>query len=133
MECTSIEIFKKDGLPLNICNDCLEKLKSAYNFKEMVLQSHIELHQCIRKITEEKREILIKEEHIVVENNLLDISSEICTSNQPFASIYLSNPNSSEMGCKIMEDKREVLMKEEHHIEESNSPEVSPEVTKGSV
>ncbi|GJQ81014.1 hypothetical protein Trydic_g23442 [Trypoxylus dichotomus] len=128
MECTSIEVFKKDGFPLNICNDCLEKLKSAYNFKEMVLQSNVELHQCIQKIMEEKEEVSIKQEYVVAENNLPNVSSEICTSNQSFASIDFNNSGSSETGCKIMEEKGEVPMKEEHDIVENTLPEVSSEI-----
>ncbi|GJQ81015.1 hypothetical protein Trydic_g23443 [Trypoxylus dichotomus] len=125
MECTSIEIFKEDGFPLNICNGCLEKLKSAYNFKEMVLQSNIELHQCLQKITEEKRETLIKQEHIAVENNLFDVSSEICTSNQPFVSIDHNNLNSSGTAHNVMEEKTEVLIKKENYVVGNNLAEVS--------
>ncbi|GJQ81019.1 hypothetical protein Trydic_g23447 [Trypoxylus dichotomus] len=122
MKCTSVEVFKKDGFPLNICNDCLEKLKSAYNFKEMVLQSHKQLHQYIQKIMEEKRGALIKEEHIVAENHLFHSPSEICTS------IDFNNSKSSETGCKIIEEEREVSVKEEHDIVENNIPEVSSEI-----
>ncbi|GJQ81013.1 hypothetical protein Trydic_g23441 [Trypoxylus dichotomus] len=128
MECTSIEVFKKDDFPLNICNDCLEKLKSAYNFKEMVLQSNIELHQCIQKIMEEKGEVSIIQEDIVAENNLPHVSSEICTSNQSLASIDFNNSESSETGCKITEETREVSIKEEHDIVENTLPEVSSEI-----
>ncbi|GJQ81020.1 hypothetical protein Trydic_g23448 [Trypoxylus dichotomus] len=128
MECTSIKMFKEDGLPVNICNNCLEKLNSAYNFKEMVLQSNIELHELIQKIMDEKRDVLIKKEHIGVENNLFNVSSEICTSNQSFASNNFSHSNSSEAGSKIVEEKKEVLIKEEHEIVESNLGEVSSEI-----
>ncbi|GJQ81024.1 hypothetical protein Trydic_g23452 [Trypoxylus dichotomus] len=123
MECTSIEVFKEDGFPVNICNGCLEKLNSAYNFKKMVLQSNIEL----KKIVEEKKEVGMKEEHNI-ENNLLEVSSEIYASNQPFAFIDISNLNFSETNCKIMEEKKEVFMKEEHDIVGNSALDVSSDI-----
>ncbi|KAI4466716.1 finger putative transcription factor family-related [Holotrichia oblita] len=42
-----------DGYPINACNECIEKLNSIYDFKTMVMESDIKLHQLFRnKVTE---------------------------------------------------------------------------------
>ncbi|KAI4466706.1 zinc finger protein [Holotrichia oblita] len=42
-----------DGYPINACNECIEKLNSIYDFKTMVMESDIKLHQLLRnKVTE---------------------------------------------------------------------------------
>ncbi|KAI4460608.1 zinc finger protein [Holotrichia oblita] len=40
MECVPIIIRNDDKLPVNICDDCLQKLNSVWEFKEMVIRSH---------------------------------------------------------------------------------------------
>ncbi|KRT85272.1 zinc-finger associated domain containing protein, partial [Oryctes borbonicus] len=38
-ECTALEVKQLDGLPIYMCNDCREKLVSAWNFKLMAIES----------------------------------------------------------------------------------------------
>ncbi|KAK9720360.1 Zinc-finger associated domain (zf-AD) [Popillia japonica] len=68
MECIPIVIRDDDKLPANMCDDCLHKLNSVWEFKEMVIKSDKTLsEEVIDDISDEtdknvKAEMVIKEE-----------------------------------------------------------------------
>jgi hypothetical protein len=47
MICASVTIFKDDGLPENICLNCIEELRKAFCFKRMCEKSDTTLRNCI--------------------------------------------------------------------------------------
>ncbi|GJQ84839.1 hypothetical protein Trydic_g19601 [Trypoxylus dichotomus] len=44
MECVPIKIHKKDDFPINICSNCLEKVRISWDFRLCAIQSDIKLH-----------------------------------------------------------------------------------------
>lgn len=42
------QLREDDGFPVNICNDCTDKLISAFDFKAMIIQSNTKLYNVFR-------------------------------------------------------------------------------------
>lgn len=47
MMCAKIRVYKKDGLPEVICNNCIYRLGVAYHFKQECENSDIRLRQYL--------------------------------------------------------------------------------------
>ncbi|GJQ85215.1 hypothetical protein Trydic_g13056 [Trypoxylus dichotomus] len=76
MECVIIKLEDGDGLPCHICDDCKDKLNSAWNFRSLVLKSDSILRNCdiVTVLAEggsiEKEHCDLKIENIVVPNSV---------------------------------------------------------------
>ncbi|KRT78809.1 zinc-finger associated domain containing protein, partial [Oryctes borbonicus] len=44
MECVPIKIHKNDDFPIHICNNCLEKVKTSWDFRLSAIESDVKLH-----------------------------------------------------------------------------------------
>ncbi|KAK9720361.1 Zinc finger, C2H2 type [Popillia japonica] len=92
MECVPIVIRDDDKLPANMCDDCLHKLNSVWEFKEMVIKSDKTLSEgVIDDICDEtdknvKAEIIIKEgydQDIYIKNESFELIVEESCANSP--------------------------------------------------
>ncbi|GJQ80999.1 hypothetical protein Trydic_g23428 [Trypoxylus dichotomus] len=90
MEWFPVKIRKDDGYPIHICNNCMEKLNSMYDFKMMVLESDSKLSslypknivaQLEKSILDDKDGNLIKNEDSFVKMEDLESENHEITAN----------------------------------------------------
>ncbi|KRT82850.1 zinc-finger associated domain containing protein, partial [Oryctes borbonicus] len=92
-ECTGVKVEQRDGLPIYMCNACLEKLISAWNFRAMAVHSDqkfrnnkdtsapllLESNECTEDIIHE--DMNVKQEEIMIkleESDLTLVNKEVC-------------------------------------------------------
>ncbi|GJQ81007.1 hypothetical protein Trydic_g23435 [Trypoxylus dichotomus] len=138
MDCTSVIMEKDDRYPVNICNNCMERLSSAYNFREMVVRSNIKLVNFYnRKVInkeegsqnnnvdddEVKNEIFVKNEQVdpVTTDDLLSKAILIMDNRQASLNLLMGKDMSSGVAnfCCKNEDtsQTQALVKEELFVE----------------
>ncbi|KAK9744839.1 Zinc-finger associated domain (zf-AD) [Popillia japonica] len=62
IECTSVKVENQDDLPQYMCNNCVEKLISAWDFKLMVINSALTFRTKLERKLDDKQVITVKEE-----------------------------------------------------------------------
>ncbi|CAG9865144.1 unnamed protein product [Phyllotreta striolata] len=66
--CASVEVSSGDGLPSNLCKNCEEKLKSAYEFRRLCQKTDTTL----RDLTQDTKKNVRQEEDIIVQPDVHD-------------------------------------------------------------
>ncbi|KAF9420168.1 hypothetical protein HW555_003581 [Spodoptera exigua] len=63
VQCTPAEVSKEDGLPQNLCDDCVKVLQVAYTFRSQVIKSQEELKKILQtNIKTEPLDVSLKTE-----------------------------------------------------------------------
>ncbi|KAI4471942.1 pr domain zinc finger protein [Holotrichia oblita] len=83
IECTSVKVEKQDELPQYMCNNCVEKLVSAWDFKVMVIDSAMKFQYNLE--TRSDLEVISVKEEIAgkyEESDLLGIDVRDCDTSE---------------------------------------------------
>ncbi|KAI4466701.1 zinc finger protein [Holotrichia oblita] len=134
MDCTPMRVAVNDGFPTNACDDCIGKLNSFNDFKTMVTESDVKLHQlyknnvfethdgCDDNRTEISSAIKPELNELESVNGNCDINESKPVLSDPLDVNNINDNESASNNCTI--ESEEVITKEEPSIQ----PELNLEV-----
>ncbi|KAK9732261.1 Zinc finger, C2H2 type [Popillia japonica] len=98
MDCAPVTIKKYDGLPCNICSDCIEKLIAGWNVREKILNTESKLRRTYCKIPTDMS---------VVKAMSFNSPCRVCLeTGMPFANIFKHKRNGRTFSEMLMDCTR---------------------------